>query len=122
MGRNAARCDMKRASFTEAGERVTTDTLNALRRRSALWAAVFGVVSFGGLFFNGWVLEQVGWPVDVVFVLTGCGIVYALALRVLRVPCPDYGRHLERKPGGTPTQYYCPKCGVVWDTEFRKVV
>ena len=100
----------------------TINTLSTLRKRRALLATVFGVLIFGGVFFDGWILEHVGWIAYGIFALIGVGILIALELRLRRVRCPDCGQPTEPKPGGTPSQYYCPKCGVVWDTEFRKAV
>jgi len=98
----------------------TGNTLTILGRRRALWAIAFGLLFLGSMMFGDWVLDKVGWAGYAALVVFGAGIIVALELRLTRVCCPDCGQYLERNPGGTPSQYRCPRCGVVWDTEFRK--
>lgn len=96
------------------------NTLRVLRTRQFQAASIFGFL-FGFLFVGGMaVLRWVGWFGYSIFALIATGIVTALELRLRHVRCPDCHRVLVPKPDGTPSQYRCPQCGIVWDTQFRK--
>jgi len=95
-------------------------TLRTLRKRRFQTAVVLGVLCFGTFFLGGWALEGARWVAYTVFAFVATGVLIWLELRLARVCCPDCGRRLKPKAGGTDSQYQCPKCGLVWDIAWPK--
>jgi len=59
------------------------------------------------------------WAIAVVIGITG---LVTQEMRFRRFRCPDCGAMLryERLPPGSPIEYHCERCDVIWETGFSE--